>query len=110
ALRDAVPFVFGVAGVAHYVIFRHSAVVHEFWAWYTLPFVAIACATSLLAAGRFLAARVGGARGRVVAAGVLVAFMTPFVVHAARVIPDGRRVGGSMWFVAPVRGPQPVPY
>lgn len=109
-LRDAVPFVFGVAGVAHYVIFRHSAVVHEFWAWYTLPFVAIACATSLLAAGRFLAARVGGARGRVVAAGILVAFMTPFVVHAARVIPDGRRVGGSMWFVAPVRGPEPFPY
>jgi 4-amino-4-deoxy-L-arabinose transferase-like glycosyltransferase len=119
AIRDLVPFTFAVTGVTHYVVFRQSAVVHEFWAWHTLPFVAIACATSLIAAGRFIAttvgARLGGgdassARATLLASVVLAVFMWPFALHAARVIPDGRRVGGSMWFVAPVRGPEPFPY
>jgi 4-amino-4-deoxy-L-arabinose transferase-like glycosyltransferase len=119
AIRDLIPFAFAVAGVTHYVVFRQSAVVHEFWGWYSLPFVAIACATSLLAGGRFIVERLspklggGGAarvRARAIAAFVLTLFMMPFALHAARVIPDGRRVGGSMWFVAPVRGPEPTSY
>ncbi|MDH3656330.1 MAG: glycosyltransferase family 39 protein, partial [Myxococcales bacterium] len=44
--RDLVPIAFLVAGLAHYLTFRWSAIVHSYWAWPILPFVSIGVATS----------------------------------------------------------------
>ncbi|MFW6051957.1 MAG: glycosyltransferase family 39 protein, partial [Myxococcota bacterium] len=62
--RDLVPVVYAYGGVIHYLVFKWSAVVHSYWAWTTLPFVAIACATSLVAAGGWVARRAAPRIGR----------------------------------------------
>ncbi len=119
-LRDLVPFTFAYGGVLHYWIFKKSAIVHEYWAWHTLPFVALACAvTWLWLAGQLASlgerglrlmsdgprARYGSLLG-VCALGLLL----PFFERVIEIVPAGRSVAGSMWFVGPVRRPTPTPY
>lgn len=97
--RDLVPIAFLVAGLTHYWTFRWSAVVHEYWAWPTLPGVAIAVAVSLFAVARWIRPRAG------LAASVAVwLLLAPLAFRDARIVPMGRYVGGSMWFFTPVRG------
>ncbi len=113
--RDLVPIAFLVAGLAHYLTFRWSAIVHSYWAWPMLPFVSIAVATSLLAIGRSIETRIDqafegrlslGARtklARAAALGVAI-FLLPLAIRDAQIVPKGRYVGGSMWFFTAVRG------
>jgi hypothetical protein len=95
--------------------FRWSAVVHSYWAWPILPFVAIAVATSLLAVGRSIQTRIARpvedqrttlATSRLAkAASFSVAILLlPLAVRDAQIVAQGRYVGGSMWFFTPVRG------
>jgi hypothetical protein len=98
--RDLVPVAFMAAGLVHYWTFRWSAVVHSYWAWPTLPAVAIMVAASLLGAGRWIRDRAGLAPSLAVAL-----LLVPLAVRVAQIVPEGRRVGGSMWFFTPVRGP-----
>ncbi|MDH3202410.1 MAG: glycosyltransferase family 39 protein [Myxococcales bacterium] len=113
--RDLVPIAFLIAGLAHYLTFRWSAIVHSYWAWPMLPFVSIAVATSLLAIGHSIETRVNRAlerhtsiraRARLArAASLAVAiFLVPLAIRDAQIVPQGRHVGGSMWFFTPVRG------
>jgi 4-amino-4-deoxy-L-arabinose transferase-like glycosyltransferase len=97
--RDLVPLAFIVGGLIHYWTFRWSAIVHSYWAWPMLPGVAIAVAVSLLAAARWVRQRAGLA-----ASFSILLFIAPLAVRAARIVPEGRHVGGSMWFFTPVRG------
>ncbi|MBM4396937.1 MAG: glycosyltransferase family 39 protein, partial [Deltaproteobacteria bacterium] len=52
--RDLVPLSFAIGGWVHYFVFKWSTIVHEYWLWTTLPFAAIACATVLAGAQRFV--------------------------------------------------------
>lgn len=97
--RDLLPLAFLAAGLVHYWTFRWSAVVHSYWAWPTLPAVAIMVASSLLAAGRWIRRRAGLAPSLTVAI-----LLVPLAMRVAEIVPEGRHVGGSMWFFTPVRG------
>ena len=97
--RDLVPLAFFAAGLIHYWTFRWSAIVHSYWAWPVLPAVAIAVTTSLFAMARWVRERAGAAASL----SVLI-FLLPLVVRVAEIVPEGRHVGGSMWFFTPVRG------
>jgi len=98
--RDLVPIAFLVSGFIHYWTFRWSAVVHSYWAWPMLPSVAIAVAASLIAMARWIRPRAG-----VVAASLAVLLLlAPLAFRVVQIVPEGRRVGGSMWFFTPVRG------
>ncbi|MFW2389517.1 MAG: hypothetical protein ACN4G0_14345, partial [Polyangiales bacterium] len=97
--RDLLPAAFFFAGLLHYGTFRWSAVIHSYWAWPLLPAVAIAVAVSLVAAGRWIRAR-----SNLVASYSLLLLLIPLLLRSAELVPAGRYVGGSMWFVAPVRG------
>ena len=97
--RDLVPFAFLAAGLIHYWTFRWSAIVHSYWAWPMLPAVAIIVAVSMFAAGRWLRARVG-----VAASFSVLLLLVPLGIRVAQIVPEGRYVGGSMWFFTPVRG------
>jgi len=105
--RDIVPIAFLFAGLVHYFTFGWSAIVHSYWAWPMLPFVAIAVATSLLAMGRWvegrMPARAQGGLARAAAFSVTI-FLVPLAVRDAQIFPQGRYAGGSMWFFTPVRG------
>jgi hypothetical protein len=108
--RDVIPLVYAIGGLTHYYVFRSSAVVHSYWLWTTLPFVAIACADCIVSAFR-LARR---ARSRL-RAGLMGAFATALAVvsigaladRTATMTPPARWVGGSMWFVSDVRTSRP---
>ena len=113
--RDLMPIAFLVAGLVHYLTFRWSAVVHSYWAWPMLPFASIAVATSLLAIARSVETRVdqalqgrmsSPARARLARAGAfsVAIFLVPLAARDAQIVPQGRYVGGSMWFFTPVRG------
>lgn len=115
AARDLIPIAFLVAGLIHYLTFRWSAMVHSYWAWPMLPFVAMAVATSLFAIGRQIENRVDSAldarvptpaRVRIARAAALsvAIFLVPLAIRDIQVVPQGRYVGGSMWFFTPVRG------
>lgn len=97
--RDLVPTAFLVAGLVHYWTFRWSAVIHSYWAWPTLPAVAIAVSVSLFVMARWIRDRAGG-RARF----AVLLFLVPLAIRIAQIVPQGRHVGGSMWFVEPVRG------
>jgi hypothetical protein len=97
--RDLVPLAFLFAGLIHYWTFRWSAIVHSYWAWPMLPGVAIIVAVSLFASGRFIRERAGMAASLSV-----LLLVVPLAVRAAQIVPEGRYVGGSMWFFTPVRG------
>lgn len=106
--RDVAPLVYGIGGAIHYVVFKWSAIVHSYWAWTALPFVAMACAATTVGAGRWLVARATPrlGRGRALLVGALVGLVfVPLVVRSIEIVPPARHYGGSMWWVAPVRGP-----
>ena len=97
--RDLVPLAFLAGGLIHYWTFRWSAIVHSYWAWPMLPGVAIMVSTSLFAMAAWIRAR-GGA----IASLTVVLLLIPLGIRVTEIVPDGRRVGGSMWFFTPVRG------
>lgn len=97
--RDLAPLAFLVAGLIHYWTFRWSAVVHSYWAWPLLPAVAIIVAVSLLGMASWIRRRAG-----VLASSSVLLLLLPLAVRDARIVPEGRYVGGSMWFFTPVRG------
>ena len=97
--RDLVPFAFFAAGLIHYWTFRWSAIVHSYWAWPVLPAVSIAVSTSLVSIARWVRSR----SGPVASLSVLV-LLLPLGLRVAEIVPQGRYVGGSMWFFTPVRG------
>lgn len=97
--RDLVPVAFFAAGFIHYWTFRWSAIVHSYWAWPFLPAVAVAVATSMFAMARWVRERAGTA-----ASFSVLIFLLPLVIRVGEIVPEGRYVGGSMWFFAPVRG------
>ncbi len=97
--RDLIPVAFLVAGLIHYWTFRWSAIVHSYWAWPTLPAVAIAVPVSLFAMARWIRER----GGKAVSFSVLL-LLVPLAIRIVQIVPEGRYVGGSMWFFRPVRG------
>ena len=97
--RELLPAAFFFAGFLHYWTFRWSAVVHSYWAWPLLPAVAIAVAVTVFAAARWIRARFGP-----LASYSVFLLLIPLLIRSAELVPAGRYVGGSMWFVAPVRG------
>jgi hypothetical protein len=97
--RDLIPAAFLIAGIVHYWTFRWSAVVHSYWAWPMLPAVAIAVPASLFAMARWIRERVG-----IAASVAVVLLLVPLAIRIVQIVPEGRRVGGSMWFFTPVRG------
>jgi 4-amino-4-deoxy-L-arabinose transferase-like glycosyltransferase len=110
--RMLIPVSFAVTGAVFYGVFLQSAMVHSYWAWFFLPFFAIASTELVLGLARAaagLAARVLKPSWARAGVGVVVtlACFAPFLTHAYRVIPVGRRYGGSMWFAVPERGPMP---
>ena len=98
--RDLVPGSFLIAGLIHYWTFRWSAIVHSYWAWPLLPGVAIAVVVSLSAMAEWIRGQRGAAASMAV-----VLLLIPLVVRVVQIVPQGRAVGGSMWFFTPVRGP-----
>lgn len=114
--RDVLPISFLVAGLVHYLTFRWSAVIHSYWAWPLLPFVAIATATSVIAIVRVvslwllavLERWLPAARARSVArsAGWVLGFvlLAPLATRDVQIVPSGRYAGGSMWFFTHARG------
>ncbi len=97
--RDLVPIAFLVAGLIHYWTFRWSAIVHSYWAWPMLPAVAIAVAVSLFAMARWIRERAGTP-----ASFAVLLLLVPLAIRIVQIVPEGRHVGGSMWFFTPVRG------
>jgi 4-amino-4-deoxy-L-arabinose transferase-like glycosyltransferase len=97
--RDLIPIAFLVAGLIHYWTFRWSAIVHSYWAWPMLPAVAIAVPVALFAMARWLRERAG----TTVSFSVLL-LLVPLAIRIVQIVPEGRYVGGSMWFFTPVRG------
>ena len=97
--RDLVPVAFLAAGVIHYWTFRWSAIVHSYWAWTALPAVAIAIPVSLFAMARWIRERAG-----VAASLSVLLLLVPLAIRIVQIVPEGRYVGGSMWFFTPVRG------
>ena len=100
--RDLLPISFLFGGIIHYMIFRRSAVVHSYWAWPLLPFVAVAMATATAwiygQLHRLL-------KGRALIAAALSALISvPLLVRDFEIVPQGRHVGGSMWFFTNARG------
>ncbi len=108
--RDLIPMVFCIGGLTHYWVFRSSAVVHSYWLWTTLPFVAIACADVIVGLfhravrerSRLRASAVG-----TLALGVAVIALGVLGERTATMAPSARWVGGSMWFVSDVRQNRP---
>lgn len=115
--RDLFPVAYAIAGTLHYFLFKWSAILHEYWAWTGTPFLAFATASMVLSLGAFLRDAVARRmpEGRTKLAPLLAASLTgvlllPLAVRAIDLVPKGRRVGGSLWFVAPTRGPEIAEY
>ena len=108
--RDLIALTFGIAGLLHYYIFRGTAVIHEFWGWTLVPFTAIACAyvlsTSIDRLRAWMSARWQWNRRLVMAVAVAVptlAIMGNLAYRFVDLVPRGRAVGGSLWFVEHTR-------
>ncbi|MGB5809238.1 MAG: glycosyltransferase family 39 protein [Polyangiales bacterium] len=99
--RDVIPIAFLFAALVHYGTFRWSAVVHSYWAWPALPYVAITVSVSILATARALG---GTAATRIAAVAIAACVLIPLAVRDGAMVAEGRHVGGSMWFFTPVRG------
>jgi len=97
--RDLIPIAFLIAGLIHYWTFRWSAIVHSYWAWPMLPAVAITVAASLVAMARWIRQKAGPAASLAV-----LLLLVPLAIRVAEIVPEGRHVGGSMWFFTNVRG------
>ena len=113
--RDLVPLSFLFSGCLHYWLFRQSAVVHSYWAWPLLPFFAVAVSSTLFTMGGWIRKSLEAALGNGTtsepakltsrAAGLSVSLLLiPLLIRDFPMVAEARRVGGSMWFVAPVRG------
>ncbi|MBI5487557.1 MAG: glycosyltransferase family 39 protein [Deltaproteobacteria bacterium] len=116
--RDLLPVPYLAGGVVHFFVFKWSTIVHEYWLWTTLPFFAVGCATLLVAASRWLRARgprpppwlrwpVWRERLAIGAASAVFLLLLPLAVRAIDLVPKGRSVGGSLWFVTNTR-PGPI--
>ena len=118
-IRDVMPLTWGCGGITHYVLFSWSAFVHSYWGWTALPFVAMTVGISV----HWLARKVQGppvapppgwrslTRWRPILAGLLVfALLTPLAYRSAWLVPQGRSVGGSLWFITHVRAAKPEKY
>ena len=107
--RALVPVMFAIGGTIHYIIFKSSAIVHSYWAWPLLPFVSIALATMVVGLGGWLReAALGrglGSKAAAMCALLSLILVVPLAQRTVELVPDARSVGGSLWFVAPVRGP-----
>jgi hypothetical protein len=114
--RDLVPLAYAFSGITYYFAFKWSAVVHSYWAWSSLPFFAIACADLITGLVRWARARgrgsatatsptSGGGWLPVVAILASAGLLAPLASRHLHVVPKARHAGGSMWFVAPIRGP-----
>ncbi len=113
--RDLIAVAFGLGGAAHYVIFKWSAQIHSYWAWTMLPFFAIALADTALWIGERVRAALAGravqpqlVRG--LAAVAVAAAIAPLAWRSVTLVPKGRSVAGSMWFVTNVRSDTPETY
>ena len=111
-LRNLIPMVMLVCGALHFTLFKASAYVHSFWGWYSCGAIAIIWATTMIALGQkvaaFAMAHVSGHRARLgmaLTAAVALLSLTPLVLRTTELFHPSRRVGGAMWFVAPIRGP-----
>ncbi len=110
ARRDLIAFTFGIAGLLHYYIFRGTAVIHEFWGWTLVPFTSIACAYVLVVSVDRLKVWIGQRwrwNTRVVMA-IAVTVPTLAIVgnlayRFVDLVPRGRAVGGSLWFIEQTR-------
>ena len=110
ARRDLIAFTFGIAGVLHYYIFRGTAVIHEFWGWTLVPFTSIACAYVLVTSVDRLKVWIREKwrwNPRVVMA-IAVTVPTLAIVgnlayRFVDLVPRGRAVGGSLWFIEQTR-------
>ncbi|MEM9190121.1 MAG: hypothetical protein AAGF12_13135 [Myxococcota bacterium] len=113
--RDLIPFAYGMSGIIYYIVFKNSAMVHSYWGWSLLPFVAIAGASVL---GRLIEAplrvvelpapwreRVGIGLGAILFA---VPILGPLLIRDVQMVPPAREAGGSMWFVEPISNRGPV--
>ncbi len=110
ARRDLIALTFGIAGLLHYYIFRGTAVIHEFWGWTLVPFTSIACAyvlsTSIDRLRAYLAGRWQWNRRLVLALAVALptlAIVGNLAYRFVDLVPRGRAVGGSLWFVENTR-------
>jgi hypothetical protein len=115
--REVIPLAFAFAGVLHAALFKESAVVHEYWLWPALPFAAIATADVCLRGAFWLRARLpvlhpALPRTALSALSFVLVSLLPLslLAHSLTVVPKGRRVGGSMWFVSNVRQDFPEAY
>jgi 4-amino-4-deoxy-L-arabinose transferase-like glycosyltransferase len=109
--RDLMPLVYAAGGITHYAIFKWSAFAHNYWAWTLMPFMAVAVAQTVIWLARlpraFLVRRFMGPWPRLIgtAIGLTAALLLlPLLLRSIDLVPRGRRVGGSMWFLEPVRG------
>jgi hypothetical protein len=106
---DVLALSLGFGGVLHYVVFKSSAIVHSYWGWVLLPTVSIALACWVVGLGTrimsFASGRGWGRRQSVAAVGLSALLLLPLAIRSATLVPGAREVGGSLWFVAPVRGP-----
>jgi len=108
--RDLIGLTFGIAGILHYYIFRGTAVIHEFWGWTLVPFTAIACAYVLTNWIDRLRAYISGRWqwNRTLVTAIAVALPTLLIMgnlayRFVDLVPRGREVGGSLWFVEHTR-------
>lgn len=106
ARRDLIALTFGIAGLLHYYIFRGTAVIHEYWGWTIVPFAAIACAWFFFFAFDRLRDRIAvrsPARRRLLTAlagaALTLAVLGNLAWRFVDFVPEGRAVGGSLWFV-----------
>lgn len=108
--RDIIALAFGIAGILHYYLFRGTAVIHSYWGWTLVPFAAIAGARVLgwltdasraWVAGRW--PRWRRSLGAAAVGLVTAAVGGNLVVRFVDLVPRGRAVGGSLWFVERTR-------
>jgi len=110
ARRDLLALTFAIAGFLHYYIFRGTAVIHEFWGWTLVPFVSIACAFTLVTAcdrARAFVQSHWPRHQRLLGASVIAVLalsgMGDLAYRYIDLVPRGRAVGGSLWFVEHTR-------
>ncbi|MBW2263465.1 MAG: glycosyltransferase family 39 protein [Deltaproteobacteria bacterium] len=109
--RDLMLLVYAAGGITHYAIFKWSAFAHCYWAWTLMPFMAVAVADTVIWLGRlprrFLVKRFMGPWPRRIGTAMGLAaclLLLPLLLRSIDLVPRGRSVGGSMWFLERVRG------
>jgi hypothetical protein len=115
--RDLIPLAFACAGALHALLFKDSTVTHEYWLWPALPFAAIATADLTLRLFGWARRQIVAVRGRglrvalsLLSATLVSLLPLSLLAHSLEVVPRGRKVGGSMWFVSNARRDIPDAY